>query len=130
MNTNEQDINFFPTRNQAKTALEYIQNGKFKDCGKDAPKGERWAVISQQVVEHNADKIVNPVESNEQLADTATVKDETKSKSQLTRDIVTDMYSKDGVRPRDIIIKIMDACSFNKQAASTYYYNAKRDLKL
>lgn len=38
--------NYFDTRTQARNAVEAL-NGKFKDFGADAPKGKRWAVISE-----------------------------------------------------------------------------------
>lgn len=38
--------NYFDTRTQARNAVAKL-NGKFKDFGADAPKGKRWAVISE-----------------------------------------------------------------------------------
>lgn len=38
--------NYFDTRTQAREAVAKL-NGKFKDFGADAPKGKRWAVISE-----------------------------------------------------------------------------------
>lgn len=42
------NTNYFDTRTQARNAVEAL-NGKFKDFGADAPKGKRWAVISEAV---------------------------------------------------------------------------------
>lgn len=39
---------FFSTRTLARNAVESL-NGKFKDFGTDAPKGERWAVLVEAV---------------------------------------------------------------------------------
>lgn len=38
--------NYFDTRTQARNAVESL-NGKFKDFGADAPKGQRWAVLTE-----------------------------------------------------------------------------------
>lgn len=40
------NTNYFDTRTQARNAVAKL-NGKFKDFGADAPKGKRWAVISE-----------------------------------------------------------------------------------
>ncbi|SOK58823.1 hypothetical protein [Yersinia phage fHe-Yen9-03] len=40
---------FFATRTLARNAVEAL-NGKFKDFGKDAPTGERWAVLVDEVL--------------------------------------------------------------------------------
>lgn len=40
------NTNYFDTRTQARNAVESLK-GKFKDFGADAPKGKRWAVISE-----------------------------------------------------------------------------------
>lgn len=41
---------FFGTRTLARNAVEAL-NGKFKDCGADAPKGERWAVVVSKTLD-------------------------------------------------------------------------------
>ncbi|SOK58290.1 hypothetical protein [Yersinia phage fHe-Yen9-04] len=40
---------FFATRTLARNAVEAL-NGKFKDFGKDAPTGERWGVLVDEVL--------------------------------------------------------------------------------
>lgn len=43
---------YFATRTLARNAVEEL-NGKFKDFGTDAPKGERWAVLVEETVQND-----------------------------------------------------------------------------
>ena len=51
-------------------------------------------------------------------------------KTEIVRQLMKEMYGKDGIRPKDIINAIMEKANMKRRAASTYYYNAKEELGL
>ena len=52
---------FFATRDLARNAVEAL-NGKFKDFGKDAEKGKRWAVQFEEVQEATSETVTPVLE--------------------------------------------------------------------
>ena len=117
-----------------KAAMDFVKKDKDHRMLRDMndpttiSMGMRW-----QVMVFEEDQQENEVQQEPQ---TATATDANKPakkhipKTEIVRQLMKEMYGKDGVRPKDIINAIMEKANMKRRAASTYYYNAKEELGL
>ncbi len=113
---------FFSSRTEARNAAN-AGVGKFKDMGKDAPKGERWAVVMAQVTETlQAELPTATVEEVSGLPEGKT------SKKDLAVALMAHLNAQaegDRAKRSVIMAAFMTELGLTKAGAGTYYFNIK-----
>lgn len=113
------NVTFHTSRTAARNVSNNKSNGvSFKDFGKDAPKGERWATIAMSTTAPTLKDSIKPAKR------VATTKPKNSGKKPLAVALITKLMAKDASR-KDIIAELVSEIGLTAPGASTYYANVK-----
>lgn len=103
---------YFNSRPAAREEARHNPNATFKDFGRTAPKGKRWA---------------NIVTASVKMPSKAKVKAAKKAESGPTKkELVIALLKKKGVTERKVALPLlMDELGLSHHCANTYFYNVK-----
>jgi hypothetical protein len=112
------NVTFHTSRTAARTVSNSTVGVSFKDFGKDAEKGKRWATISMAATAPTLKDSIKPARR------AATTKPRNSGKKPAAVALIVKMMA-DGASRKEIIAKLVDKVGLTAPGSSTYYANVK-----
>ena len=112
------NVTFHTSRTAARTVSNASSAVTFKDFGKDAPKGERWATLAMATTAPSLKDVVKPVKRTSGNIQKGS------GKKPAAIELITTMMGNEKSR-KEIIAALVDIVGLTAPGASTYYANVK-----